>query len=97
MLDLLHYEDFVPHVNSSFHVRFSDEVQHDFTLVSVVNKPLPKQEQFVLTFRAPADAPKQQWLCQVSHPVLGEAGLFLVPVEANETGVTFAAIFNRPL
>ena len=97
-MDNLHYADFLPHLNSSFHMESRDGAVHALELMKVTeNSPSPRQEQFVLLFRAPLTALPEQSLYQLSHAELGEGALFLVPVSRDDAGLYFEAVFNRPL
>jgi hypothetical protein len=70
----------------------------ELELMSVTeNSPSPRQEQFVLLFRAPATTLPQQGIYQVSHAQLGSGGLFLVPVRRDAEGLYYEAVFNRPI
>lgn len=96
-LDSLHYEDFAPHVNSAFQVLLGEPGSIEILLASVEDKsPSPKQEQFVLTFRAPLTAPNQQGLFHLQHAALGAGVLFLVPISRSADGLIYEAVFNRP-
>lgn len=96
MLDSLHHEDFVPHVNSRFQMLLGEAGTLELELLSVEDKsPSARQEQFVLTFRAPQNAPPQQGLFQLQHAVLGDGILFLVPIGRDAGGLVYEAIFNR--
>jgi Domain of unknown function (DUF6916) len=96
MLDTLHYEDFVQHVNTRFQMQLSEDTTVEIELVSVEDKSSsPRQEQFLLTFRAPLEAPPVQWLYQLRHERLGSGRLFLVPIARDEEGLTYEAVFNR--
>jgi hypothetical protein len=96
MLDTLHYEDFAPHVNTRFQMQISDDTSLEIELVSVEDKtPSPRQEQFLLTFRAPLEAPPLQRLYHLRHEQLGSGRLFLVPIGMDEEGLTYEAVFNR--
>ncbi len=96
MIDALHYEDFAPHINTRFRVRLGEAPAMEIELISVEDKsPSPRQEQFVLTFVAPHDAPTQQNLFQIEHEHLGAGVIFLVPIAKDQRGVIYEAIFNR--
>jgi hypothetical protein len=96
MLDTLHYEDFARHVNTRFQMQLSEDTTLEIELISVEDKsPSPRQEQFLLTFRAPLQAPPEQWLYQLRHERLGSGRLFLVPIARDEKGLTYEAVFNR--
>jgi hypothetical protein len=96
MLDTLHYEDFAPHLNTRFQMQLNEDRTLEIELISVEDKsPSPRQEQFLLTFRAPLEAPPEQWLYQLRHERLGSGRLFLVPIARDEKGLTYEAVFNR--
>lgn len=97
MLDSLHYQDFSPYINSKFTVQLDETATMDITLISAEEKdPSPRQEQFILHFQAPPDAPRYQMTYNVHHEQLGEGLMFLVPVAQNESGILLEAVFNRP-
>jgi len=50
-----------------------------------------------LTFRAPGNAPPQQWLYQLQHEQLGSGKLFMVPIERDGDALIYEAVFNRRL
>ena len=96
MLDTLHYEDFARHVNTRFQMELSEDTTLEIELISVEDKsPSPRQEQFLLTFRAPLEAPPEQWLYQLRHEQLGSGRLFLVPIARDDEGLTYEAVLNR--
>ena len=96
MLDTLHYEDFAPHLNTKFHAQIGQDRMIEVELIGVENRqPAPQHELFVLTFRAPRDAPVAQQLFQMSHHSLGQGIMFLVPIARDESGLVYEAVFNR--
>lgn len=96
MLDNLHYEDYAPHRLSKFQLGAQGK-SWEIELVEVEEKsPSAHQEQFVLTFRAPLDAPPFQSIFTLEHATLGEGALFLVPVGRTAAGLFYEATFNRP-
>lgn len=96
-LDSLHYEDFLPHVNSKFTAQLNDASTIELELTQVEEKsPSPRQEQFILTFRAPFSVPPQQQMFNLDHEQLGSGIMFLVPVGKDANGIIFEAVFNRP-
>lgn len=97
MLDLLHYKDYAQHLNSRFTVLLDEKASMEIVLVNAEEKdPSPRQEQFILHFQAPPDAPRYQMTYNVHHEQLGEGLMFLVPVAQNESGILLEAVFNRP-
>jgi hypothetical protein len=96
-LDALHYEDFAPHVNSKFAAHLRDASTMELELINVEEKsPSPRQEQFILTFRAPSNAPPEQQVFTLEHAELGSGMMFLVPVGRDAGGLIYEAVFNRP-
>jgi hypothetical protein len=96
-MDSLHFEDYLPHVNSKFTARFKNGASIELELTQVEEKsPSPRQEQFVLTFRAPLDAPREQQIFDLHHEQLGGGSLFLVPIGKDANGLIYEVVFNRP-
>ncbi|HMV84449.1 MAG TPA: hypothetical protein PLD20_29910 [Blastocatellia bacterium] len=96
-LDLLHYEDYAPHINSKFTAQFANGATLDLELANVEEKsPSPRQEQFILTFRGPRNGPREQQIFNLHHTQLGSGIMFLVPVGMDANGLTYEAVFNRP-
>lgn len=97
-MDNLHYDDFLPYLNSRLQMTASDGATHELELVQVTeNSPSPRQEQFVLQFRAPLTAPSSQGIYQLQHEQLGSGAIFLVPVSRNAESMQYEAVFNRPI
>jgi hypothetical protein len=95
MLDNLHCEDYALHVNSKFQLS-AGEQSWEIELLKVEDKsPSPRQEQFVLHFRAPLDAPPYQSIFRLEHAELGAGELFLVPISRDQSGLYYEAAFNR--
>ena len=96
-LDSLHYADFAAHINSKFKAYLNEATILELELTSVTeSSPTPKQEQFVLIFRAPLSAPPHQQMFQLEHAQLGSGLIFMVPIAKDASSVTYEAIFNRP-
>lgn len=55
----------------------------------------PKQEQFSLRFRGDRASVYPQRIYAMKHDSIGEFELFLVPVERDDSGTFYEAIFNR--
>ena len=95
-MDSLHYEDYLPHVNSKFTAQLNDVSTIELELTNVEEKsPSPRQEQFILTFRAPSGAPTGQQIFNLQHEQLGSGIMFWVPIGKDASGVTYEAVFNR--
>ena len=94
-MDKLDYEDFKSQVNSTFRV---DDTPMELKLVEVTERKLTSnQEVFSLIFSGPGDHFLEQRLYNMSHKVLGEGAIFLVPVAQDASGYTYEAVFNRLL
>lgn len=53
-----------------------------------------RSEPFSLVFRGPQELPLDQATYQLQHDRLGELHLFLVPIDQDEEGFYYEAIFN---
>ncbi|HKX28050.1 MAG TPA: hypothetical protein VJ302_10180 [Blastocatellia bacterium] len=96
MLDILHYKDFAPHVNTNFRIQINPGRTLEIELIKVEDRSCsPRQELFILTFRAPSNTPPLQQLFQMSHHSLGTGIMFLVPISRDEDGLIYEAVFNR--
>jgi hypothetical protein len=102
VLERLTHEDFAPHVGARFAVGLPDGTL-DLVLLAVrVLGPKPERlvkagkrsTAFGITLRGPADAFLKQGTWEITHPVLGPIGIFLVPVGQEEAGFLYEAIFN---
>jgi hypothetical protein len=90
--------DFAGQMNSTFHFSSDTLAPFDTELVEAEQTMSNAiQSSFSLLFRAPGDTQSVQSLYNVSHPVLGEMLLFVVPVKQNDEGLFFEAVFNKLL
>jgi hypothetical protein len=96
MLDELHYEDYAKCLNTKFQAEAGEVGTIEMELITAEDKsPSADHEQFVLTFRAPVDAPVTQQIFNISHEQLGTGLVFLVPIAKDVSGVLYEAVFNR--
>lgn len=58
------------------------------------NLPVKRSEPFALVFRGPQNLPLAQATYQLQHDQLGELAVFLVPIDQDEEGFYYEAIFN---
>lgn len=100
MLDRLTHTDFEQQLESTFVIHYAEKDSFDARLISVKtigHKPEnpDRRWSFSLIFHIPY---KEQYLIQrmypVSHPVMGQLDLFLVPLGPDETGMRYEAIFT---
>ncbi len=89
-------DDFAPHVGSSFvvvhegtsveaelaEVRELDALSEDF------------RRPFTLMFPGPQEPVLPQSTYQIKHEDLGELEIFVVPLESDESGTVYQAVFN---
>lgn len=91
-------DDFASRLNTKFRVFFNAEEPTEVELIEVTKlRQKPRYEAFAVTFLAPNDIPPEQRLYKVEHDTLDAVELFLVPFAQNEKGLSFEAVFNRPL
>jgi len=91
-------EEFSRHINTIFELTFGDE-QLQLQLVNV--KPyLPQpnehsgMERFSVYFQGSLDRCLPQLMYHMTHEQMGEMDIFLVPIEKNEQGFRYEAVFN---
>lgn len=58
------------------------------------NLQIKRSEPFALVFRGPQNLPLVQATYQLQHDQLGELAIFLVPIDQDEEGFYYEAIFN---
>ena len=92
-------EEFSKHVNTTFHVKFTDG-QLDLELDEVKgyrNKAVERQgmERFSAFFQGgPSQPLLPQHVYFMEHDQMGEFEIFLVPVSQSERGFRYEAVFN---
>jgi len=91
-------EDFAEHVNTKFRIPLQPSGAVELELVEVVSTlSTPRQEQFSIFFRGPANLYLPQMTYHMEHDALGALDLFIVPVGHGPEGFQYEAVFNRPL
>ncbi|HZS06619.1 MAG TPA: hypothetical protein VFD58_17410 [Blastocatellia bacterium] len=89
-------EAFAENLRTSFRLHAGGPEPLEIELVSLTTLPsAPRQEQFSLIFRGPANSPLQQNIYRLDHDRIGSLEIFLVPIARDKDGVQFEAIFNR--
>lgn len=94
------YEDFQPHLHYIFKTqRFGDEtvvLPLELTKIEHLGaSPLKNhRDHFVLIFREPSGQYRNQAMCLLEHPELGEISLFLIPHFQDDLGVYYQAVFS---
>lgn len=92
-------QQFLKHLNTKFQVRLEGQQPIDLELVEVRPYPFKKDEEMGMSrFSLFFDGPKDVTLSQASYPIhheaMGSFDIFLVPVNANEKGCSYEAVFN---
>ncbi len=91
-------ESFAEHLKTKFRIPLQASGAVELELVEVVSTlSTPRQEQFSVYFRGPADIYLPQMTYHMEHDALGELDLFIVPVGRGPEGFQYEAVFNRPL
>ena len=95
----LHFALFAPLVGTefAFHPAGPGTNSVPLTLVHATQSgKSPDIEQFSLQWDGPAAPLLRQGTCRVTHPQLGEAEIFIVPIGRTSDGARYEAIFNVP-
>ena len=92
----LQKEMFVAQLHTRFQVTVAPGQTVELELIEVrEGKSTPRQEIFVPTFLGPGQPYLPQYLYPFEHPVMGQFELFIVPIDQDERGFYYEAVFNR--
>ena len=102
MLEKLELDDFLPYLNQPFRLQLGEDEPLLLELIEagqLSSHSLPgddptRRRPFALVFRGPAGTHLPQQLLHLSHDQLGRLDLFLVPIQPDEYGPCYEAIFN---
>ena len=102
MLEKLEYADFLPYLDQPFHLQLEAGETLLLKLIAVEqigDRSLPgddpaRRRPFALIFRGPAGSRLPQRLYRLTHDQLGQLELFLVPIQPDQQGARYEAIFN---
>ena len=89
--------EFSKHVNTKFRVRGDEPIELELIQVKgYLSKPDEESgmERFSAFFRGPVDRMLQQKVYSLEHEHMGNFDLFLVPVNRDESGFRYEAVFN---
>ncbi|GAA4745906.1 DUF6916 family protein [Flavisolibacter ginsenosidimutans] len=96
-LQLLTASDFQSQVSKDFSIHFPNEVA-TAQLVKVVEMPpyanVERKPFSILLQTTQKDHYYQQAIYTIEQPALGSMQIFLVPVECNEAGMQYEAVFS---
>lgn len=96
---MMKLDQFLPHLGETFAV-YVGEGEPAMPIKLVEASELPphhkslRADAFQLKFTGPGPAYLQQMIHRLSHPVLGELEIFLVPIGTHGDGFIYQAIFN---
>lgn len=102
MLEKLEYADFLPYLDQPFHLHLEDGETLLLELIAaeqIDDRSLPdgdpaRRRPFALIFRGLAGFRLPQRLYRLTHDHLGQLELFLVPIQPDQQGPRYEAIFN---
>ena len=98
-LHVLAAQDFSAHLDSVFRLPVAGQEDLELTLIEVADSrgesvADARREPFSAVFRGPKDRVFDQQTCRMEHPDLGTLVLFLVPLEPDEAGPRYEAVFS---
>jgi hypothetical protein len=103
MSEDLRLEDFSPHLNTAFRAFYEPEQALELILIEATDpdehkevKP-KRQERFSLLFRGEKGRLLRDGIYKFRHERMGEFDLYISPVDHDEAGVYYEAVFNRLL
>lgn len=95
MADLTHQE-FSRHLNTKFAIRVSETQAIEAELNEISENMIsPRQERFAIVFRTSNEFLVGQGLHRFEHDKMGAFDLFIVPIDRDEQGTYYEAVFNR--
>ncbi|QUH30320.1 DUF6916 family protein [Vallitalea guaymasensis] len=86
--------DFDTHINTTFNLSKEDTLV-DLELIETRDCSTSKIESFSLLFKGPVDTLYPQDTYSLDHEKMGELNILIVPVDKNEKGIYYEAIFTR--
>jgi hypothetical protein len=97
-LQLLTFESFSPHLNSTFSLKLGESTV-DLTLTQATKQPLRPypgmmREPFALYFRSDSQVVLPQRIYPCEHDGMGKLEIFIVPVARDPQGIVYEAVFN---
>jgi len=93
MTHLLSFNDFAPRLHTRFCV--PQQGGYELELTEIVDHSNTQLEQFSLIFTGILSPWLPQGSYKLSHPLMGECELFLVPIGPDTAGMRYQAVFSR--
>lgn len=92
----MNHEEFSRHLNTKFGIRISETQVIEAELTEVSEHLIsPRQERFSIVFRTSNEVFFGQGLHRFEHDKMEPFDLFIVPIERDEEGTYYEAVFNR--
>lgn len=96
MAAVLEQDEFAKHVNTKFRIQISDTETVEAELIEVSELSITdRQARFAIIFRTPNQPFLGQGLRNFEHDQMGPFEIFIVPIEQDNKGTKYEAIFNR--
>jgi len=97
-LQVLTFESFAGHLNSTFALKLG-ESSLDLTLTQATKQPVRPypgmmREPFSLYFRSASPVVLPQRIYPFAHDAMGRLEIFIVPIAREPQGIVYEAIFN---
>ena len=90
------HAEFLKHLKTKFRISVSDTDAVEAELTNVSEHLVsPRQERFSVIFRTPNEIFLGQGIRGFEHDEMGAFDLFLVPIERDDEGTYYEAVFNR--
>ena len=94
-MNLPSHAQFTEQIGTTFQISFAEDTTTDAELIEVSElKARSMQESFSVYFRTQGEV-SEQAIYRLTHSVLGELELFLVPVAHGDLGIRYEAVFSR--
>jgi len=94
-MNLPSHAEFTEQIGTTFQILFAEDSPTDAELIEVTElKAQPPKESFSVYFRTQGEV-NEQAIYRITHPVIGEFELFLVPVAHGDLGIRYEAVFSR--
>jgi hypothetical protein len=98
MLETFTLDTFTQRLNSKFLFKYAPDGEVEMELIEATDVGSnARQTQFSIIFRGPSSILLPQSMCRVEHAELGSFDLFIVPIQHNQEGSFYEAVFNRPI
>jgi hypothetical protein len=92
----LTHDEFTKYLKKKFQVQVDENTAVELELTGISElKQYPRQEEFALEFRGPANMFLGQGIRFFKHEQMGQFEIFIVPIRQDNQGLYYEAVFNR--